>query len=194
MTTAVSPAPAVSEYTPEQLPPPVGDVIVNPGLDFHDTRRLLVPDRSLWTARALRDLTAEFVSTHTEALLDLVRFDDQRWWTRLGLTAGVELWLLSWLPGQATAPHDHGGASGSFAVLLGELREEYRYAPHRAQRARRVAGDAVGFNGGRAHQVTNVGDRRAASVHAYSPPLLPVHYYENLTDVPATGIREGEIS
>ena len=45
-------------------------------------------------------------------------------------------------------------------------------------------GSSVGFGSGRAHQVRNVSSVNSASVHAYSPPLLPVHYYADLAEVP----------
>ena len=55
---------------------------------------------------------------------DIVRFDaSRRWYHRLELTDDHEVWLLSWLPGQSTGFHDHGGAAGAFAVAQGELRE-----------------------------------------------------------------------
>lgn len=38
---------------------------------------------------------------------------------------GFELWLLSWLPGQRTRIHDHGGAMTAAEVLSGLLREEH---------------------------------------------------------------------
>ena len=48
---------------------------------------------------------------------DIVRFDaSRRWYQRLELTDDHEVWLLSWLPGQSTGFHDHGGAAGAFAV------------------------------------------------------------------------------
>ena len=53
----------------------------------------------------------------------LVQFSaDRRWYGRLDLTPSYEIWLLSWLPGQHTGFHDHGEASGAFAVVRGELR------------------------------------------------------------------------
>jgi hypothetical protein len=53
-----------------------------------------------------------------------VRFDPtRRWFARLELTTDLEVWLLSWLPGQGTGFHDHGTAVGAFAVAQGELTE-----------------------------------------------------------------------
>ncbi|GAA1994784.1 cysteine dioxygenase family protein [Catenulispora subtropica] len=145
---------------------------------------LVQPDRPLWTPSQLRELTRTLARDHADALRPLVRHTEpQRWWTRLALTRGVEVWLLSWLPGQGTQPHDHGGAAGAFAVLTGEVLEEHRY-PGAAIGTRRLGtGQALGFGGDRAHVVRNVGIRPAATVHAYSPPLLPTREYASLEEV-----------
>ncbi|WP_243740954.1 hypothetical protein [Streptomyces sp. 8K308] len=45
----------------------------------------------------------------------------ERFYLRLERTADHEVWLLTWLPGQGTEIHDHGGASGSFGVVQGTL-------------------------------------------------------------------------
>ncbi len=47
-------------------------------------------------------------------------------------------------------------------------------------------GSAIGFGAGRAHDLRNDAAAPAASVHAYSPPLVPTRRYESLWDVPAT--------
>ncbi|MFC0433103.1 cysteine dioxygenase family protein [Kutzneria buriramensis] len=160
------------------------DLDVHPDLDLPLLRDLIQPERPLWTPSQLRDLTRTVATELTTPLLQVLQFDQQqRWWARLALTGGVELWLLSWLPGQGTEPHDHGGAAGSFTVLKGRLNEDYRYPGGPIRTMRRDLGDAVGFSGGRAHQVRNVGDSPAASVHAYSPPLLPTREYASLEDV-----------
>jgi hypothetical protein len=158
---------------------------LHPKLDVRLLRDLITPDRALWTPRELRELTSTVASELTTPLLDVLEFDpDRRWWARLGLTEGVELWLLSWLPGQGTEPHDHGGAAGSFTVLTGELAEDYRYPGGPIRSARRPVGSALGFGAGRAHRVVNQGRIGAASVHAYSPPLVPTREYPSLEDIP----------
>jgi hypothetical protein len=175
----------ISQYTPTEQVPELGAVDLHPALDVPLVHDLIRPDHPLWTAGELRDLNSLVGSELAGALLDIVEIhDDQRWWARLGLTAGVELWLLSWAPGQGTEPHDHGGASGSFSVLFGELQEKYRYPAGPVREARHGVGSAIGFGSGRAHQVRNVSSVNTASVHAYSPPLLPVRHYADLADVP----------
>jgi hypothetical protein len=146
---------------------------------------LLAPRRPLWTPAELRGLTTAVAVELTAPLLDILRFaSPERWWARLALTAEVELWLLSWLPGQGTGPHDHGGASGAFTVLTGDLAETYRYPSGPIRNMLHGTGTAVGFGSGRAHQVRNLGPTRAASVHAYSPPLVPTREYVSLRDIP----------
>jgi Cysteine dioxygenase type I len=153
-------------------------------VDLPLMRDLVLPERPLWTPSQLHELTRTITTELTTPLLGVLRFEQpQRWWARLALTGGVEVWLLSWLPGQGTEPHDHGGASGSFTVLKGTLTEDYRYPGGPIRTAERLLGTGVGFGGGRAHQVRNLGAQPAASVHAYSPPLLPTREYRGLEDV-----------
>ncbi|GAB3907877.1 cysteine dioxygenase family protein [Kibdelosporangium lantanae] len=147
---------------------------------------LLPPDRLLWSPRELRDLTSTVASELTTSLLGILSYTaPQRWWARLALTEGVELWLLSWMPGQKTEPHDHGGASGAFTVLTGALAEFYRYPGGPIRSQSHTVGAAIGFGAGRAHQVLNLTDGNAATVHAYSPPLVPTREYGSLAEIPA---------
>lgn len=158
---------------------------LHPVVDVRFMRDLIHPDRELWTPRELRDLTSLVAGELTTPLLRMLDFDPaKRWWARLALTEGVELWLLSWSPDQGTKPHDHGGAAGSFTVLTGELTEDYRYPGGPMRTARRPVGDSVGFGAGRAHRVHNTGRIGASSVHAYSPPLVPTRTYRSLHDIP----------
>src|SRR4051812_19245604 len=52
------------------------------------------------------------------------RFDPaQRWYKRLAGEDDLEVWALTWLPGQGTDLHDHGGSAGAIVVRTGELTE-----------------------------------------------------------------------
>jgi len=145
---------------------------------------LVLPDRPLWAPTQLRELTLALARDHAGQLRPLIRYSEpQRWWTRLALTRGVEVWLLSWLPGQGTRPHDHGGAAGSFTVLTGEVVEEHRYPGGPIGTRRLRGGQGLGFGGDRAHVVRNASLLPASTVHAYSPPLLPTREYGSLEEV-----------
>src|SRR4051794_23214316 len=47
-----------------------------------------------------------------------------RWYHRLAVADDHEVWLLTWLPGQGTELHDHGGSAGAFHVVGGTLTED----------------------------------------------------------------------
>jgi hypothetical protein len=131
--------------------------------------------RPLWTPAELARLTDLLVRTGPGTLRTISRHDPvHRWYERLALTDQVEVWLIGWWPGQGTRPHDHGGASGAFTVLDGRLAETYRDGPTPLRRTVVAAGAGSAFGPERLHVVQNPGVAVATSVHAYSPPLLPL--------------------
>ncbi|QLQ35554.1 cysteine dioxygenase [Micromonospora robiginosa] len=119
-----------------------------------------------------------------------LRFDrSERWYARLHADAAHEVWALSWLPGQGTDLHDHGGSSGAFLVVAGVLTEETvsggRLRPHRL-----AAGAGRRFGARHVHQVTNRGDQPAVSVHVYRPALRRMTRYR----LDAGGLRVAEVA
>ncbi|MFV8319985.1 cysteine dioxygenase [Mycobacterium sp. 23] len=116
--------------------------------------------------------------------------ETERWFTRIHGDDELDIWLISWVPGHATELHDHGGSLGALTVLSGSL-NEYRWDGSRLRRRRLDAGDQAGFPLGWVHDVVWA-PRPAAittpapvaptlSVHAYSPPLTAMSYY-NVTE------------
>ncbi len=115
---------------------------------------------------------------------------DDRWFVRLHGDDEVDVWLISWVPGHRTELHDHGGSLGAATLLSGSL-DEFRWDGERLRCRRLKAGDQAGFPLGWVHDVvwappgpgTSVtslsGPREPSlSVHAYSPPLTVMSYYE----------------
>jgi hypothetical protein len=105
------------------------------------------------------------------------RFDPiERWYRRVSVTDQHEVWLLTWLPGQGTDLHDHGGSVGAFVVVSGELTEE-TVAGGRLRPGLLAAGSGRRFGAHYVHQVTNRGTKPAISVHAYAPSLTRMTRY-----------------
>jgi mannose-6-phosphate isomerase-like protein (cupin superfamily) len=105
----------------------------------------------------------------------------ERWYAQLRSTPLYDVWLLSWEPGQATELHDHGGSSGAFHVLTGELRETVAVGTSTSVRLsdRTLgAGRTVAFGATHVHDVAHAGDGPSASLHVYSPPLHSMSYYD----------------
>ncbi|MCV7031496.1 cysteine dioxygenase [Mycobacterium sherrisii] len=118
----------------------------------------------------------------------------RRWFTRIHGDDELDVWLISWVPGHATELHDHGGSLGALTVVSGSL-NEFRWDGSKLRRRRLDAGDQAGFPLGWVHDVVwaprpvpralpGSAPTIAApvtptlSVHAYSPPLSAMSYYE----------------
>ena len=62
-------------------------------------------------------LIARDVASRPAAWQHLVHMDPvARWHLRLCGAADYDVWLESWLPGQGTGWHDHGGSAGVMVV------------------------------------------------------------------------------
>ncbi len=117
--------------------------------------------------------------------------DSERWFTRIHGDEELDVWLISWVPGHATELHDHGGSLGALTVVSGSL-SEFRWDGKGLRRRRLDAGDQAGFPLGWVHDVvwaprpvpqpaTKAAPAAVPptlSVHAYSPPLTAMSYYE----------------
>jgi len=111
---------------------------------------------------------------------DLLELHDaaatERTWTELHATPDLQVWLITWPPGARTGWHDHGTAGGAFTTIAGRLHEyTWDHGPH--PRGLSV-GDSRSFAPGHLHDVRNLGERPAVSVHAYSPRLTSMTRYD----------------
>ncbi|MGV9413213.1 cysteine dioxygenase [Nocardia sp. NPDC003693] len=111
---------------------------------------------------------------------------EKRWAVRLHADDEVDVWLISWVADQYTELHDHAGSLGALTVLSGAL-SEYRWNGKELRPRTLVAGDQASFPLGWVHDVVRAPDAAAGvagpldptlSVHAYSPPLTAMSYYE----------------
>ncbi|MDT0263801.1 cupin domain-containing protein [Jatrophihabitans lederbergiae] len=92
------------------------------------------------------------------------------------VAADVDRWL-SRLPGHNTDLHDHGASAAAFTVVRGSLNEiRVDHSGVRSSHVRR-SGSATSLTAG----VTGVGAEPAVSIHAYSPPLRAMNYYDPAT-------------
>jgi hypothetical protein len=130
----------------------------------------------------------------------LVRFAEPRFFTRLAVGPDWEAWLLTWLPGQSTSLHDHGGSSGAFAVLAGLVDESLPLRTggdtgrtHLLTRRYR-AGQVRCFGSDHVHDVAARAGRRAVTLHVYTPRLATMRRYALVDgDLTVTSReREGE--
>ncbi|MGH3753428.1 MAG: cysteine dioxygenase [Pseudonocardiaceae bacterium] len=122
------------------------------------------------------------LAAHPERWRPLLDYrTDTRWHRLLQRTEQHEVWLLSWLPGQGTDLHDHGPASGAFAIAAGTLTERVVAAkpgrPPVEVTRELVTGHCRVFGPDYVHQVTNAGPVPAVSVHVYTPGRTTMSRY-----------------
>ncbi|HYP44882.1 MAG TPA: cysteine dioxygenase family protein [Propionibacteriaceae bacterium] len=127
---------------------------------------------------------ASTLAADTKRWQPLVNYDPvSRYYARLAVETEYEAWLLTWLPGQGTDWHDHGGSAGAFRVLAGTLTERHatirRDGVVSAQPGQRAlsAGALRPFGSRHVHRVTNDGLTPAVSLHVYAPALTEMNTY-----------------
>jgi len=149
--------------------------------------RLRVPDLLHATDQAADDV----LSGRCDDLLPAGCVPEaRRWFARIDGDEELDIWLISWVPGHSTELHDHGGSLGALTIVSGSL-NEFRWDGRGLRRRRLDAGDQAGFPLGWVHDVvwaprpvsgppyTSKGPvQPTLSVHAYSPPLTAMSYYE----------------
>jgi hypothetical protein len=108
-----------------------------------------------------------------------VRFGkNERYWTRLPGPQRLDVWLLTWLPSQATDLHDHGDSAAAFVVVQGAL-SEVRFDPVLGVWSTPLAAPAVRtVEPGVVHDVRADLGVPAVSIHAYGPRLSRMTYYD----------------
>jgi quercetin dioxygenase-like cupin family protein len=138
------------------------------------------------TASATRPLTTAELETvvclqarEAQPLGALGNDTGERNGMRVFRTPDYDVWLLRWPPGSRVTPHDHGDSAGAFVVVDGEL-IELRWQGSIPECRLVGAGETTSFERGVVHDVVAT-NRVAYSLHAYSPPLQAMSFY----DVPA---------
>ncbi|HRK31218.1 MAG TPA: FAD/NAD(P)-binding protein [Tepidisphaeraceae bacterium] len=115
---------------------------------------------------------------------------------RVARTEAYELLVMTWQPGQASAPHDHAGSNCCLRVVLGSITES-QFAIARdglvdcVKTSRQQPGGVVVDNGVVIHTLGN--DEHATenlvTVHVYAPPLPELRRYVLRSD----GVAVAEI-
>jgi Cysteine dioxygenase type I len=94
-------------------------------------------------------------------------YDDER----------IDIWVLSWMPGQATGFHDHGLSHVGVVCVQGELEEGSLTIGRDAESTGLTPGASRRGAAGYIHAIAHRRGEPAASIHAYSPPLIRVGQY-----------------
>lgn len=98
---------------------------------------------------------------------------------RLPVRFGFDALWIHWPPGSRSPLHEHGSSGSVVGVLHGTLRELV-HAPGKGVRARRnwMEGIVIDVPEGECHEVRNISNATAATVHVYQSHLSSMTFYE----------------
>jgi hypothetical protein len=91
--------------------------------------------------------------------------------------ARLDIWVLSWMPGQATGFHDHGRSNVALTALQGSVLERQIRLGRPGIERELVPGLVQPGPAGYIHSVSHGCGTPAVTLHAYSPPLVHVGQY-----------------
>src|ERR1039457_1474201 len=125
----------------------------------------------------LLDLVQHYVESLAEVLPRASHDLSARSYELLELTDDLEIWAIHWPRDQGLELHDHGGSLGALWVVDGAL-EEHSLGRGGGLIHRTLAvGGGAAFGPSHIHDVVNIGDVPATSVHGYSPPMASMTFY-----------------
>jgi predicted metal-dependent enzyme (double-stranded beta helix superfamily) len=114
-----------------------------------------------------RDLWTPLVVSDRSRRRYRLMFEDER----------LDVWVLSWMPGQATGYHDHAASNVALMALQGSVLERRLRAGEPSIEQRLLPGVLRKGPAGYIHSVAHGGGEPAVTLHAYSPPLVEVGQY-----------------
>jgi predicted metal-dependent enzyme (double-stranded beta helix superfamily) len=92
--------------------------------------------------------------------------------------AEAEAWLICWMPGHDSGPHDHDISSGAVTVADGELTEERLTWGSSTSPVRYRRFETFDFGPTDIHRVYHSGAEPSTAIHVFSPPLRGLGAYE----------------
>lgn len=144
------------------------------GMDYATDTKRAAPARRAGEAVALLDaeLLGEIAAGlgHAAPIHSLPDGNHRRW-SYVIRAEHYEALIIAWPPGTGLAMHDHGGSLAALHIIGGQLRERYLDDSGESHVRWLAAGDTIQMDGNHAHEMINVDDTEAISVHVYSPPL-----------------------
>ena len=98
-----------------------------------------------------------------------------RRWGLAAANESYEAWVIAWPAGTGLAMHDHSGSRAAVHLVSGRLRERFRDGGSTHVRWLN-AGESQVLSADHVHEVINLGDVEAISVHVYSPAIADMDF------------------
>lgn len=149
---------------------PPADIANETAALLPDVERMFTLDELAETAATIaarEDLWRPMVVVDAERRRYRLMYEDER----------VDIWTLSWMPGQGTGFHDHDLSGVALACAQGMVVEKQMVLPSGATRVEMRPGDVRTGGAGYIHSVGWGEGEPAVTIHCYSSPLLRVGQY-----------------
>lgn len=174
-----APAPGTHNYVAGAgLTPQQWWEVAAPPVELAGACAQLLPVPGVLDVQQLEELSARIAATR-ELWEPLVVVDPHRRRYRLLYEDDrIDVWVLSWMAGQATGFHDHSHSSVGLACAQGAVVERQMLLPTGATTNRMTPGVARHGGPGYIHAVHHAEGAPAVTIHAYSPPLVEVGQYK----------------
>jgi hypothetical protein len=104
--------------------------------------------------------------------------------------ARLDVWVLSWMPGQRTGFHDHGDSGVALGALQGSVLEHQIRLGAATIERELTPGRPRHGGAGYIHSVAHACGEPAVTLHAYSPPLVDVGQYRGGPDGALLRVRQ----
>jgi predicted metal-dependent enzyme (double-stranded beta helix superfamily) len=172
MAPTTAPTTDASQLTPQQW-----HEVVAPPAELSARCAQLLPHVGVLDVAELEQLARD-LAADSDVWEPLTVVDEQRRRYRLLYEdERIDVWVLSWMPGQGTGFHDHDLSSVGLACARGEVVERQMLLPTGATSIAMTPGSSRQGPPGYIHSIAHVGGEPAVTIHAYSPPLARVGQY-----------------
>jgi len=164
---------------PQTLTPQDWTEVVAPPAEIAAAIAALVPatDGKPLTTRQLAELSST-IAEREELWRPLVVVDPERRRYRLMFEdERVDVWVIMWMPGQATGYHDHAVSGVGVAGAEGMAVEKQMVLPSGSWDVEIRPGVTREGPAGYIHAVCHGEGTPAITIHSYSPPLMEVGQY-----------------
>ena len=152
--------------------------VLEPPAEIAEATRALLPREAVLDVDELEAL-ARAIAAREELWRPLVIRDESRRRYRLMYEdEHIDIWTLSWMPGQGTGYHDHELSGVGLCGAQGAVVEKQLKLPTGASAVEMTPGVSRQGPAGYIHSVAYHAGDPAVTIHCYSPPLVRVGQYK----------------
>lgn len=151
--------------------------VLAPPADIAEGTRSLLPRDAVLDVVELEALARGIVEREDLWRPLVIRDEGRRRYRLMYEDENIDIWVLSWMPGQGTGYHDHDLSGVGLCGAQGSVVEKQLMLPAGASSVEMTPGVSRRGGAGYIHSVAYGSGDPAVTIHCYSPPLVRVGQY-----------------